>query len=170
VRLVENPSAPACWSADGDRPDASVTSPQHQRCADCAQNQKGSGQGESRACRFSQRLAVVLENDVAGDVYQLTLPAQSIFGAADNGKMPLQAYAKFLGAHGLPVTTVVTEWPAARSSASMVLPKDPRLRESPRNRMRRPEAAGHREGSRQHRMAKQRKRKPDMTGAGCVMR
>jgi hypothetical protein len=59
-----------------------------------------------------------LENDIRGDVYQLTLPAQSIFGAAENGKMPLQSYAKFLGGHGLPVTAVVTEMRFDTASAT----------------------------------------------------
>jgi hypothetical protein len=59
-----------------------------------------------------------LENDIRGDVYQLTLPAQSIFGAVENGKMPLQAYAKFLGSHGLPVTAVVTEMRFDTASAT----------------------------------------------------
>jgi hypothetical protein len=110
--------APSCWSNDGISPDSKVESPQAEKCASCPQNIKGSGQGDSRACRFSQRLAVVLENDIRGDVYQLTLPAQSIFGAADNGKMPLQAYAKFLGSHGLPVTAVVTEMRFDTASAT----------------------------------------------------
>lgn len=102
-------TSPACWSADGEQPDATAKSPQGKTCATCPQNIKGSGQGESRACRFSQRLAVVLENDVQGDVYQLTLPAQSIFGAGENGKWPLQTYAKMLGSKGAPVSSVVTE-------------------------------------------------------------
>jgi hypothetical protein len=51
-------------------------------------------------------------------VYQLTLPAQSIFGSAENGKMPMQAYAKFLGGHGLPVTAVVTEMRFDTASAT----------------------------------------------------
>jgi hypothetical protein len=59
-----------------------------------------------------------LENDIRGDIYQLTLPAQSIFGAAENGKMPLQSYAKFLGGHGLPVTAVVTEMRFDTASAT----------------------------------------------------
>lgn len=111
-------AAPTCWSNDGTSPDPKATDPQASKCASCPQNIAGSGQGNSRACRYSQRLAVVLENDVAGDVYQLTLPAQSIFGATENGKMPLQAYAKFLGAHGLPVTTVVSEMRFDTSSAT----------------------------------------------------
>jgi hypothetical protein len=110
--------APTCWSNDGVTPDIKAEAPQASKCATCSQNIKGSGQGDSRACRFSQRLAVLLENDIRGDVYQLTLPAQSIFGAVENGKMPLQAYAKFLGSHGLPVTAVVTEMRFDTASAT----------------------------------------------------
>lgn len=102
-------SAPDCWSADGEVPDAKAKSPQAKTCADCPQNIKGSGQGDSRACRFSQRLAVVLENDINGDIYQLTLPAQSIFGEGEPGKWPLQTYAKMIGSKGVPITSVVTE-------------------------------------------------------------
>lgn len=100
---------PDCWSADGDFPDAKAKNPQSKKCADCPQNIKGSGQNESRACRFQQRLAVVLENDVDGDVYQLTLPATSIFGAGENNKWPLQTYAKMIASKGIPITSVVTE-------------------------------------------------------------
>lgn len=102
-------SAPDCWSADGDKPDASVKEPQHTTCANCPQNIKGSGQGESRACRFSRRMAVVLENDLNGDVYQLTLPSTSIFGEGEPGKWPLEMYAKMIGSKGIPITAVVTE-------------------------------------------------------------
>ena len=102
-------SPPDCWSADGEKPDAKAANPQSKTCATCSQNVKGSGQGDSRACRFSQRLAVVLENDVNGDVYQLTLPSQSIFGEGEPGKWPLQTYARMLGSKGVPITAVVTE-------------------------------------------------------------
>jgi hypothetical protein len=101
--------APDCWSADGEVPDAKASAPQASRCVDCAQNAKGSGQGDSRACRFSQRLAVVLANDLEGEVMQLTLPASSIFGAGEPGKWPLQTYAKMIGSKGVPITAVVTE-------------------------------------------------------------
>ena len=111
--------APDCWSNDGISPDTKVSEPQASKCASCPQNIAGSAkQGVGRACRFSQRLAVMLENDLQGDVYQLTLPAQSIFGNAENGKMPMQAYAKFLGGHGLPVTAVVTEMRFDTASAT----------------------------------------------------
>jgi len=102
-------SAPDCWSADGETPDAKAKAPQGKSCASCPQNIKGSGQGDSRACRFQQRLAVVLENDIGGDVYQLALPSTSIFGAGENGKWPLQTYAKMIASKGAPITSVVTE-------------------------------------------------------------
>jgi hypothetical protein len=106
-----NPEAsapPACWSADGEKPDASVKSPQASTCASCPQNIKGSGAGESRACRYSQRLAVVLANDVEGDVLQLQLPATSIFGKEEGENRPLQAYARWLAAQSVSPDTVVT--------------------------------------------------------------
>jgi hypothetical protein len=102
-------SAPNCWSADGDHPDKSVKEPQAKSCATCPQNIKGSGQGDSKACRFSQRIAVVLDNDIGGDVFQLVLPSTSIFGEGEPGKWPLQMYAKMIGAKGVPITAVVTE-------------------------------------------------------------
>jgi hypothetical protein len=101
--------APDCWSADGEVPDAKAANAQSKRCVDCAQNAKGSGQGDSRACRFQQRLALVLGNDIGGDVFQLTLPSTSIFGDGEPGKWPLQMYAKMIGSKGVPITAVVTE-------------------------------------------------------------
>ena len=111
-------AAPDCSSNDGVAPDKGVKNAQSTNCQNCPQNIKGSGQGESRACRFSQRIAVALENNLSGDVYQLSLPGQSIFGTGDNGKMPLQQYAKFLGGHGIPVTAVVTEMRFDTASAT----------------------------------------------------
>ena len=111
-------SQPDCWSNDGITPDAKAKNRQAQSCQNCPQNIKGSGQGDSRACRFSHRLAVVLEGNMDGDVYQLTLPAQSIFGTGEGSKMPLQQYAKFLGGHGLPITVVTTEMRFDTASAT----------------------------------------------------
>jgi hypothetical protein len=94
---------PDCWSNDGEKPDASITAPQNKTCMGCPQNEAGSGNGNSRACRFQQRLAVVLANNPEGDVLQLTLPATSIFGKEEGDKRPLQAYARFLAAQTPPV-------------------------------------------------------------------
>jgi hypothetical protein len=103
-------TAPDCTSADGEKPDAGVKNKQSATCAQCAQNIAGSGTGQSRACRYQQRLAVVLANNPDGDVMQVTLPAASIFGKEEGGKRPLQAYARYMAAQTPPVNldTIVT--------------------------------------------------------------
>ena len=116
----DNKAPPSCWSENGDTPSKEVVAPQASRCVDCAMNQKGSGQGESRACRFSQRLAVLLGNDIQGEVYQLVLPAKSVFGEGEPGKWPLNEYAKQVGSRGIPVTALVTE---ARFDTDSAVPK-----------------------------------------------
>jgi len=100
--------APACWSNDGEKPAADAQDKQATTCAECPQNIAGSGQGNSRACRYQQRLAVVLANDMGGDVLQLTLPATSIFGKEVGEDRPLQAYARWLVAQNIDPTEVVT--------------------------------------------------------------
>lgn len=100
--------APTCYSQNGDVPDPSIKTPQFANCANCPQNAKGSGQGDSRACRFSQRLAVVLANDMEGDVMQLSLAATSIFGKADGENRPLQEHSRWLMAQGIDPTMLVT--------------------------------------------------------------
>lgn len=99
----ENITGPDCWSNDGEKPDPTAQNKQSQTCISCPQNQAGSGQGNSRACRYQQRLAVVLENNPNGDVLQLTLPATSVFGKEDGDKRPLQAYARHLALSNPPV-------------------------------------------------------------------
>lgn len=100
---AENPAGPDCWSNDGEKPDASIDSPQAVTCMSCPQNIAGSGNGNSRACRYQQRLAVVLENNPTGDVLQLTLPATSIFGKEEGDKRPLQAFARYLAVQSPPI-------------------------------------------------------------------
>ena len=96
-------AAPDCTSNDGEKPDANVRNKQSSSCATCPQNIAGSGNGQSRACRYQQRLAVVLANNPEGDVLQVTLPATSIFGKEDGDKRPLQAYARAMAAQTPPV-------------------------------------------------------------------
>jgi hypothetical protein len=96
-------TAPACWSNDGEMPDASSKNRQSANCASCPQNQAGSGQGNSRACRYQRRIAVVLANDVEGDVLRMIVPAASIFGKEDGDKRPLQAYARYLAVQSPPI-------------------------------------------------------------------
>ena len=103
------PTAPDCWSPDGETPDASSKDRQSDRCITCPMNAKGSGKGDSRACRFQQRVAVVLANDMEGDVLQLQLPATSLFGKEDGDNRPLQAYARWLSAQGIGIDALVTQ-------------------------------------------------------------
>lgn len=109
---------PICWSSDGQKPDVAVKDKQSNTCLNCPQNIKGSGAGESRACRFSQRLAVLIEGEIEREeVYQLVLPATSIFGDGEKGKLPLRAYAEFLSLKDAPMSGVITEMKFDSSSA-----------------------------------------------------
>jgi len=103
---------PTCWSSDTQRPDSAVPVEQRQAqfCKDCPQHIKGSGQGETRACRFQQRIAVMLDGELnKREVYQVTLPSTSVFGDADGKKMPLQAYGRHLKAYNTPAISIITE-------------------------------------------------------------
>ena len=102
-------SAPTCWSSDTQRPSVDVPQKDKQapRCMDCPQNIRGSGGNQGRACRFAQRLAVVFV-DQLDKVYQLQLPATSIYGRGNNGHMPMQDYVKFLSGRGSVATRIVT--------------------------------------------------------------
>lgn len=101
-------SAPDCWSADGKTPSPDAANKQHHKCDGCPQNIAGSGQKNSRACRFQQRIAVVLANDMEGAVLQLPVPATSIFGEEDGDKRPLKAYARWLSAQNIDPSEVKT--------------------------------------------------------------
>ena len=107
------PSAPDCFSNDGAAPDAGSASPQASRCDTCAQNIKGSGQGTSKACRYSRRIAVNLVEDfgtsLEGEVYQLNLASKSLFGdgTADNTHT-FENYTKYLANNGKSLDYVVT--------------------------------------------------------------
>lgn len=106
----EKVAPPVCWSPDNKFPAADVPAETKQAssCADCPKNIRGSGQGESRACRFGQRIAVALEGKL-DQVYQFQLPATSIFGDAKDGKMGMQAYVRYLRAHKTPSISVITQ-------------------------------------------------------------
>jgi len=110
VYSPDKPASPHCWSLDTQVPSPDVPEDQRMspRCIDCKMNIKGSGQGTGRACRFQQRLVVALEGQL-DKVYQLQLPATSVFGASEDGKLPMQAYARFLNANDTPPIAVVTE-------------------------------------------------------------
>ena len=102
--------SPVCWSSNTRQPDPDVIERQAVRCMDCKQDIRGSMSGGGRACRYSQKLAILLPYSVTpSQVYQMTIPANSIFGRMKNGHMPLQEYARFLQQHSTPSTTVMTK-------------------------------------------------------------
>ena len=58
----------------------------------------------------SSDLAVMIEGEIdREEVYQLVLPATSIFGEGTKGKLPLRAYAEFLKGEDAPMSGVITE-------------------------------------------------------------
>lgn len=105
----EDAAVPDCWSNNGVTPDATAENPQHHNCAECPQNVKGSGAGGGRACRHFRRVAVVLADDIGGDVYQLQLASKSIFGKGDLSHMPFEQYVKYVGSQGYNLNTLTTE-------------------------------------------------------------
>ena len=108
------PTAPDCFSNDGAAPDAGAQNPQAARCDACPQNIKGSGMGNSKSCRYSRRLALVLEEDfgtsLEGEVYQMNLASKSLFGegGSDNAHT-FENYAKYLANNGKSLDYVVTQ-------------------------------------------------------------
>tara|TARA_R100000315_G_scaffold62506_1_gene44565 strand:- start:2682 stop:3638 length:957 start_codon:yes stop_codon:yes gene_type:complete len=111
-------SPPSCWSSDAQVPDKDVPEAQHADCSGCPQNIKGSGPNNTKACRFSRRIAVVMADNLEGDIYQMTLPAQSIFGTGDDTGKPLNKYADYVKANGEAVGSVVTRMSFDENSSS----------------------------------------------------
>jgi hypothetical protein len=108
------PTAPDCFSNDGRAPDAGSVNPQADRCDSCQQNIKGSGQGNSKACRYSRRIALVLEEDfgttLEGSVYQMNLASKSLFGdSVGDNTHTFENYSKYLANNGKSLDYVITQ-------------------------------------------------------------
>ena len=108
------PTAPDCFSNDGRAPDAGSTNPQAERCDSCNQNIKGSGQGNSKACRYSRRIALTLVEDfntsLEGSVYQMNLASKSLFGdGAGDNTHTFENYSKYLSNNGKSLDYVITQ-------------------------------------------------------------
>jgi hypothetical protein len=108
------PTAPDCFSNDGRAPDAGSANPQADRCDSCQQNIKGSGQGNSKACRYSRRIALVLEEDfgtsLEGSVYQMNLASKSLFGdTVSDNTHTFENYSKYLSNNGKSLDYVITQ-------------------------------------------------------------
>ena len=108
------PTAPDCFSNNGDTPDAGATNPQASSCGDCPQNIKGSGMGNSKACRYTRRIAVALEEDfgtsLQGEVYQMNLASKSLFGDSHGDNThTFENYTKYLSNNGKSIDFVITQ-------------------------------------------------------------
>jgi hypothetical protein len=107
------PTSPDCFSNDGKAPDAKAENPQSANCDDCPNNIKGSGQGNSKACRYSRRIAVLLEQDfgtnLEGEVYQLNLASKSLFGDGGDGTYTFENYTKYLSSNGKSIDFMVSQ-------------------------------------------------------------
>lgn len=104
------PTLPDCWSNLGDVPDSKAANIQSANCASCPQNIDGSGpNGKGRACKFQRRVALVLEGDMSGEVYQMNLPAKTLFGKGVGNTHPFESYIKFLPANGESIDRIVTQ-------------------------------------------------------------
>ena len=99
---------PDCWSNLGDKPEPAAANKQHSNCAECPQNTKGSGENGGRACRFQRRIAILLEGDPTGEVYQFNVPAKSLFGKGNGNVHPFESYVKYLIGNRESPDTVVT--------------------------------------------------------------
>lgn len=100
---------PDCWSNLGDVPDAKAENPQSASCATCPQNVAGTGQNGSRACKFQRRVALVLEGDMNGDVFQMNFASKSLFGKGEGNVHPFESYTKFLTANNESIDRIVTQ-------------------------------------------------------------
>lgn len=100
---------PDCWSNLGDLPDPKAKNKQATSCATCPKNVVGSGKnGKGRACRYERRIALLLEGDPSGEVYQFKIPAASLFGDGHLHTHPFEGYAKYLVNNGFSPDYVVT--------------------------------------------------------------
>ena len=100
---------PSCFSNEGDVPDPSAEDKQSTSCATCPQNISGSGEGTSRACRYQRRIAILLEGDATGDVYQLNIPSRSIFGKGEGNIHPFESYTKYIAGNGKNINQIITQ-------------------------------------------------------------
>jgi hypothetical protein len=102
-------SAPDCFSNLGDKPEASAANRQANNCASCPKNIDGSGKnGKGKACRFSRKVALFLDGDESGDVYQFNIPAKSLFGKSTGNTLPFEQYCRHLVSNQAAPDRVVT--------------------------------------------------------------
>jgi hypothetical protein len=97
---------PDCFSSDGITPDDFVDKPKSRSCAECPLNAFGSGKDQAgnptkgKACGDHKNLFLVLADDIGGAIYNLRVPATSLKG--------LSQFGRLLSKHGVGPQLVVT--------------------------------------------------------------
>lgn len=117
-------SPPDCWSNDNKAPHENSGSPQASACAKCPQNIAGSGVGTSKACQTKANIAVVLANNIeGGDIFEMTIPAQSLFNKYDQNAQRggLLGYSSYLDGRKIDPRRVVTRITFDADSATPLL-------------------------------------------------
>ena len=110
---------PQCWSHDSRTPDPQARNKQADTCAACPQNIAGSGPGKTKACRFHRYIAVVLADDLNGDIYRVKLSATSVFGDGTDARRPFNAYRDYLVANNEGLGSVVSRVTAGEDTSNM---------------------------------------------------
>ena len=100
---------PVCFSSNLKTPDKQVKEPQAKFCVMCPNNIQGSGNGNSRACKFHQKIAVSEYAFLNGPVYQMNIASHSLFNKSGVFEdMGFLQYVKRLFQQGQSISNVVT--------------------------------------------------------------
>ena len=98
---------PKCISFDTVRPSPTYSpTKQATRCIDCPQNIQGSGRGNSKACKFSQILAVSIPP--FDEPFHLRVYGVSLFIKSGEGEFNLRDYTKYLDENGERSDSILT--------------------------------------------------------------
>ena len=100
LAMLDKPSR-SFYAKDYD-PDAKGSAP------DCFSNQGSGKLGKGKACRFSRKVALFLDGDDSGDVYQFNIPAKSLFGKTTGNTLPFEQYCRHLVSNQAAPDRVVT--------------------------------------------------------------
>lgn len=117
-------SPPDCWSNDNKVPHEYSAKPQSSSCMKCPQNISGSGTGKTKACQTKANIAVVLANNIeGGEIFEMTIPAKSIFNDFDNNNQcgGLLGYANNLDTRKVDPRRVITRITFDKDSATPLL-------------------------------------------------
>lgn len=104
---------PDCYSKDGRAPEDDSPNKQHDLCATCPKNAKGSANnGVGKACAYKKRVIIAAPGAINGDKYALDLGAMTMFG----DELPahklynFRSYLDVLAANGINPAGVITKF------------------------------------------------------------